>query len=293
MERGSDQHSARLDDEMQHEVESLTRGAPVEARADEDRLMEDAGDGEPPVQALVDEVADVEGGDEVAGGLSHGEVRARSELAIHLRPGIFPATRAAVLDCAREGHAPVELLGQLEALPDRRYENVGQVWEALGGKREHRAGEHEEMVGEPAPEPAPAAAHPTAARFEFRFDPVYRVAAMAFGVHPENAYVEVAPDDDRFTARFGPWVVETELANVVATTATGPYGVLKTIGPAHVSLSDRGLTFATNHDRGLCIRFRSEVQGLAPTSLVRHPALTVTVDDVDGLARVLEGAGRS
>ena len=48
-----------------------------------------------------------------------------------------------------------------------------------------------------------------------------------------------------------------------------------------------GLTFATNGSQGLCIRFRRSVPGVAPTGLLRRPALTVTVDDVKGLARAL------
>jgi hypothetical protein len=84
--------------------------------------------------------------------------------------------------------------------------------------------------------------------------------------------------------------VKTPVANVVGVTPTGPYSALKTMGPAHVSLVDRGLTFASNRRQGLCIRFRRAVPGLAPTALVRHPALTVTVDDVDGLARALRSA---
>jgi hypothetical protein len=53
MERKSNLHGPRLDDELAHEVASLTHGAPVEARAEESRLMEDAGDGEPASQAVV------------------------------------------------------------------------------------------------------------------------------------------------------------------------------------------------------------------------------------------------
>jgi hypothetical protein len=90
-------------------------------------------------------------------------------------------------------------------------------------------------------------------------------------------------------ARFGPWLVCTPVANVASTTVTGPYRAITTIGPPHVSLVDLGLTFATNRERGLCIRFRAAVPGAVPTSLLRHPSLTVTVDDVDELARVLAG----
>ena len=127
-------------------------------------------------------------------------------------------------------------------------------------------------------------------RFAFRFDPAYRRAAAVFGVKPDSAYVDVVDGSDRpetFEARYGPWVVRTPIANVVGAIPTGPYSTAKTIGPAHVSLVDGGLTFASNGDRGLCIHFRNSVPGIAPISIVRHPSLTVTVDDVEGLARAL------
>jgi hypothetical protein len=84
--------------------------------------------------------------------------------------------------------------------------------------------------------------------------------------------------------RFGLWRVKTALANVADATSTGPYQPVKTIGPPHLSLSDRGLAFATNDREGLCIRFHEPVRGLDPLGIVRHPAITVTVDDVNGLA---------
>jgi hypothetical protein len=288
MERQSNLHGRRLDDELEREVQSITRGAPVESRIEEGRAMEDAGDGEPMPQSLVSETSDAEGGDEFDGGLSHGELVARSELGIHLRPGIFPARRADILACAAEEHASLELLGQLEALPDRRYDTVQDVWEALGGKREER--EHAASASSRSPVPVLAAADQ---RFPFRFDPWYRLAALAFAVAPASAHVDVTTADDGervLTARFGPWCVTTPVDNVAATTVTGPYSLLKTAGPAHLSLADFGLTFASNGERGLCIRFRRSVPGLAPTGWLRHPALTVTVDDVEGLARALASA---
>ncbi len=121
--------------------------------------------------------------------------------------------------------------------------------------------------------------------FSFHFAPIYRVVALLFGVTPRNAGVVVA--DGRLLARFGRWSVETPLANVAGSEVTGPYATLKTVGPAHLSLADRGLTFASNARRGLCIRFRDPVPGIEPTGRVLHPGLTVTVDDVDGLARAL------
>jgi hypothetical protein len=52
---------------------------------------------------------------------------------------------------------------------------------------------------------------------------------------------------------------------------------------------DRGITFATNGDGGLCIRFIEAVTGIDPFRLIRHPGLTVTVADLDGLERLLAG----
>ncbi|MBA2438430.1 MAG: hypothetical protein H0V52_08805, partial [Acidimicrobiia bacterium] len=48
----------------------------------------------------------------------------------------------------------------------------------------------------------------------------------------------------------------TPLDNVKGSQVTGPYATLLVIGPARLSIADRGLTFATNARRGLCIRFR-------------------------------------
>jgi hypothetical protein len=121
--------------------------------------------------------------------------------------------------------------------------------------------------------------------FHFAFATAYRLACLPFGVTPGNSRVEVG--DGRLLARFGRWSVETPLDNIVGTAVTGPYGRLRTMGPAHLSLADKGLTFATNGRRGLCIQFRTPVPGLEPTGHLRHPGLTVTVDDPEGLAQAL------
>jgi hypothetical protein len=123
-------------------------------------------------------------------------------------------------------------------------------------------------------------------RFPFDFDLAYRVVALPLGITPRTAWVDVG--GGRLLARFGLWTVETGVDNVAGTETTGPYpSTFKTIGAAHLSFVDRGLTFATNKRRGLCIRFRDPVPGLEPTGRLRHPALTVTVADVDGLAAAL------
>jgi hypothetical protein len=50
------------------------------------------------------------------------------------------------------------------------------------------------------------------------------------------------------------------------------------------------LTFASNSSAGLCISFREPVPAAEPFGVLRHPALTVTVDDVEGLAAALTDA---
>ncbi len=132
---------------------------------------------------------------------------------------------------------------------------------------------------------------PTPALFAFRFSIAYRLAGLPFGVTPRTAAVSV--DGGQFALRFGPWRLRTPLDNVVSTELTGPFALLKTAGPAHLSLRDRGLTCATNGKRGICVRFADPVSGIEPIGVLRHPAVTVTVADLEGLADVLAAVRRS
>jgi hypothetical protein len=122
-------------------------------------------------------------------------------------------------------------------------------------------------------------------RFPFRFDPSYRRLARLFGVTPARAWVDLG--EEELEARYGPWRVRTPTSNVADAEVTGPYAFVKTAGPARLAISDRGLTFASNGDRGVCITFRSPVPGIDPFGRIRHPELTVTVLDVDGLVAAL------
>ncbi len=133
MERGSTQHSGRMDDVLAGELEPLVRSG-AEPRAHDDRLHEPPGDDEPSPDVRI-------AGEDVAlpGLLDLDDVEARSRLATAVRPGVFPATRAQLLAAAAELHAPPDVTEALEALPARRrFVNVQQVWEALGGERERR-----------------------------------------------------------------------------------------------------------------------------------------------------------
>jgi hypothetical protein len=133
VERGSTQHSGRVDDALSEEVEPLVRSG-HESRASDGRLHEPPGDDEPLPDARIT-------GDErtTPGLLDLDEIEARSELAASLRPSAFPADRATLLDVAGEQHATPAVMEALRALPSgTRFVNVQQVWEALGGERERR-----------------------------------------------------------------------------------------------------------------------------------------------------------
>jgi hypothetical protein len=119
-------------------------------------------------------------------------------------------------------------------------------------------------------------------QFDFEFDP--RLLSFLFGVTPGKARVQVR--DDGLVAQFGLVRLQTPLGNVAGAEITGPYSWAKVVGPPRLSMVDRGLTFATNARRGVCIRFKQPVS-VGPLGWLRHPALTVTVADPEGLAEAL------
>jgi Protein of unknown function (DUF2795) len=133
VERGSTQHSGRVDDALAEEVEPLVRSG-HEGRANDDRLHEPPADDEPTPDARI------AGEDQPSPGLLDlDEIEARSQLAASLRPSAFPADRDALYDVALEQHAGPDVLEALQSLPATiRFVNVQQVWEALGGERERR-----------------------------------------------------------------------------------------------------------------------------------------------------------
>lgn len=129
-----------------------------------------------------------------------------------------------------------------------------------------------------------AATDPVTTRFAFRFDPAARKLLAGAGITPANAWVEVG--DGLLTAQFGRWRLSTPLANVADARTTGLYQWWKALG-VRLSLADRGLTFGSTSQAGVCIRFRRPVAGIEPFGMILHPALTVTVTDIEGLARRL------
>ena len=114
-------------------------------------------------------------------------------------------------------------------------------------------------------------------RFPFRFAASYRLPALAVGVTPVTAYVEVTGTE--LLVRFGLWRLRTELTNIAGVERSGGFAFLKTAGPPHLSFADKGVTFATNGDAAVCVRFHEPVKVLDPTGRLRHPGATLTVSD--------------
>lgn len=123
-------------------------------------------------------------------------------------------------------------------------------------------------------------------RFEFDFDPSYRLPALLFGVRPATAYAEV---DEELYVRFGHWRLRTSRANVAGCEQTRDFTFLKTAGPPRLSLADRGVTFATNGRRAVCVRFHEPVAAIERSGRrLRHPGATLTVADPVALIAALE-----
>ena len=130
MERGSDKHSPRVDEELDHETRSLQQGAPIESRVEEHREQEGPGEDQPtPAPRLT----------EATGSLDLDDAEARSDIARYLDPSAFPADREGLVANAEANNAPAPVLERLQALPaGRTYEALPDVWAALGGTVEHR-----------------------------------------------------------------------------------------------------------------------------------------------------------
>lgn len=128
----------------------------------------------------------------------------------------------------------------------------------------------------------------SSASFPFEFERRYAIAARPFGITEARTAIVIA--DGRLRARFGPWSIDTPLANVTSVSLTGPYLFVKTAGPARLGLTDRGLTFATNSRAGVCVEFAEPITGIDPLGKIRHPNLTLTPADCAGLAAALTPA---
>ncbi|GGL02740.1 hypothetical protein Sme01_19600 [Sphaerisporangium melleum] len=138
MERGSDKHGRRLDEEIKHETSGLIRGGGV-GHAEEWREPEPVRDAEQDMRAHGYPPGHEPG---VAPGMTQSDVDQRSNLARWLTDVHYPAGREEILARAESNLAmPDSVRETLRRLPDGEFRNIGEMAEALGLGREHRFGE--------------------------------------------------------------------------------------------------------------------------------------------------------
>jgi Protein of unknown function (DUF2795) len=133
MERGSDKHGPRLDDQQKHETEGLVRGG-GSTHAEEWKEPEAMpGPGEESLQSYPP-------GHEpgTPSGITQRGVDIRSDLAKWLSDAHWPASKQELVRHARRMDAPDEVTGMVESLPERRFKNVAEVAKALGLGAENR-----------------------------------------------------------------------------------------------------------------------------------------------------------
>jgi hypothetical protein len=115
MERGSDKHSPRLDDELEEEVHDLLQGRANEGRVEE---WHDPGDDLP---------------DGAPRGITAAEADRRARFASYLPRSAFPTDRARLRAAAEAANAPDDVLAVIDRLPDGEFVNVAHAWHAAGG----------------------------------------------------------------------------------------------------------------------------------------------------------------
>ncbi len=129
MERGSDKHSARMDDALEGEVRGMMQ-AGRETRGEEWNTAEPAGEDQPEVDRAPDGA--LHGG--VPDGMTEVDVEERSLVAAALGKEIWPAGREVIVAKAQEMNAPDRIVQRLQELPaDDVYTNLQEVWSALSG----------------------------------------------------------------------------------------------------------------------------------------------------------------
>lgn len=119
MERGST-HGPHVDEQLKRETTPIEQGSPESPRVEEHRMTEETSR-------------------EPASRLDLGDPEARSLIARHLDRITFPGRRDEFISDAVEHNAPPAVIGALRSLSgDTTFENMQQIWVALGGEPEER-----------------------------------------------------------------------------------------------------------------------------------------------------------
>lgn len=118
--------------------------------------------------------------------------------------------------------------------------------------------------------------------FPYHFDKRFKALLWPLGARVGKDGVTLT--EDKFCATFGHWKLETPLSNVKGAHVTRDYEWFKAIG-MRLSFVDSGLTFGTNTKAGVCVHFVEPAPKVI--GLRDHAAITVTVEDCEGLVDLL------
>ena len=118
--------------------------------------------------------------------------------------------------------------------------------------------------------------------FPYRLDNRWKAMFVVLRVGADDGVTITA--DGRLVATYGRFTVDTPLDNIDHTQVSGPHRWYTAVGP-RLSFSDDGLTFGTNHQRGLCIEFIEKVPRVI--GFKNHSALWVSVADPEALAAAI------
>ena len=122
-----------------------------------------------------------------------------------------------------------------------------------------------------------------AKHFPYRLDKRWTALFFALGVDDKDG-VTIGGKGE-FIATFGRFKVKTTVANVDHTLVTGPHRWYTAVG-LRLSFADDGLTFGTNHRKGLSIAFVEKIPKVV--GFKKHSTLWVSVADPEGLAAAIE-----
>ena len=118
--------------------------------------------------------------------------------------------------------------------------------------------------------------------FPYRLDNRWKAMFVVLRVGADDGVTITA--DGRLVATYGRFTVDNPLDNIDHTQVSGPHRWYTAVGP-RLSFSDDGLTFGTNHQRGLCIEFIEKVPRVI--GFKNHSALWVSVADPEALAAAI------
>jgi hypothetical protein len=127
MERGSNKHSPRVDDQLENEVRGTLHGT-AGGRAEEWRVAEPPGEDQPEI-TLVPEGGYGRG---EPGGVGNAEADQLSRFGRYIGKSALPGEREALERSAHDLNAPDDVLEALHRLPPRTtYRTVTEVWQAI------------------------------------------------------------------------------------------------------------------------------------------------------------------